>query len=157
VQALEGVAGAGKTTALRPFVTQRSEKATVQGFAPTSRAAQKLAEAGIPTRTPVSPTRHEGTNSGRIASTCSTNRAWRAPHRCTSSAAPHQTIALLLVGDVRQHEAVDAGRPTAQAQASPPRLDQVVRQRTRHSRQWSSSSRGATYATIEQLDAGPRA
>ena len=49
VMALEGVAGAGKTTSL-----QRSERMPtqagydVEGFAPTSRAAQQLADAGIP-------------------------------------------------------------------------------------------------------------
>ena len=48
VTALEGVAGAGKTTSLSA-VRQAAEREgyVVEGFAPTSRAAQKLAEAGI--------------------------------------------------------------------------------------------------------------
>src|SRR5262249_46806196 len=52
VQALDGVAGAGKTTTLRAI--QRGVEwagCEVEGFAPTSRAAQQLAEAGFPTTT----------------------------------------------------------------------------------------------------------
>jgi len=47
VTALEGVAGAGKTTslvAIREAAEREGYK--VEGFAPTSRAAQKLGEAG---------------------------------------------------------------------------------------------------------------
>src|SRR5271170_6158459 len=52
VTALEGVAGAGKTTALSA-VRQAAERDgyAVEGFAPTSRAAQKLSEAGIESST----------------------------------------------------------------------------------------------------------
>ena len=52
IMALEGVAGAGKTTtlsAVRTYATQTGY--TVEGFAPTSRAAQKLNESGIPSGT----------------------------------------------------------------------------------------------------------
>jgi hypothetical protein len=49
---LDGVAGAGKTTALA-VVREGAENAgyQVEGFAPTSRAARKLGEAGIETKT----------------------------------------------------------------------------------------------------------
>jgi conjugative relaxase-like TrwC/TraI family protein len=48
VTALEGVAGAGKTTCLAAIrEAAEREGYKVEGFAPTSRAAQKLAEAGI--------------------------------------------------------------------------------------------------------------
>src|SRR6202521_2555614 len=52
VMALEGVAGAGKTTTLS-VVRAAAERGgyTVEGFAPTSRAAQKLGEAGIDSST----------------------------------------------------------------------------------------------------------
>jgi len=52
VTALEGVAGAGKTTSLA-VVREAAEREgyKVEGFAPTSRAAQKLAEAGIESST----------------------------------------------------------------------------------------------------------
>ncbi len=52
VVALEGVAGAGKTTALASIRdAAEREGYLVEGFAPTSRAAQKLADAGIPSST----------------------------------------------------------------------------------------------------------
>lgn len=52
MMALEGVAGAGKTTSLAP-VREAAERVGyhVEGLAPTSRSAQKLAEAGIETQT----------------------------------------------------------------------------------------------------------
>ena len=52
VTALEGVAGAGKTTSLA-VVREAAEREgyKVEGFAPTSRASQKLAEAGIESST----------------------------------------------------------------------------------------------------------
>ena len=52
VTALEGVAGSGKTTSLTAIrEAAEREGYKVQGFAPTSRAAQKLAEAGIESST----------------------------------------------------------------------------------------------------------
>jgi len=52
VTALEGVAGAGKTTSLTAIrEAAEREGYKVEGFAPTSRAAQKLAEAGIESST----------------------------------------------------------------------------------------------------------
>src|SRR5687768_6540197 len=52
ILALEGVAGACKTTALAAVREGAEwEGYRVEGFAPTSRAAQKLADADIPTST----------------------------------------------------------------------------------------------------------
>lgn len=52
VTALEGIAGAGKTTSLAAIrEAAEREGYKVEGFAPTSRAAQKLAEAGIESST----------------------------------------------------------------------------------------------------------
>ena len=52
ITALEGVAGAGKTTSLSA-VRDAAEREgySVEGFAPTSRAAHKLGEAGISSST----------------------------------------------------------------------------------------------------------
>src|SRR6185437_12666278 len=52
VTALEGAAGAGKTTSLAAIrEVAKREGFQVEGFAPTTRAAQKLAEAGIESST----------------------------------------------------------------------------------------------------------
>ena len=81
--ALEGVAGAGKTTTLSA-VRDAAEREgyTVEGFAPTSRAAQKLGDAGIASSTLQ---RHlaqvDEPHDGRRASTCSTSPVWRARGR----------------------------------------------------------------------------
>src|SRR5215472_13439046 len=49
---LQGIAGAGKTTALAAIRSAAERQGyRVEGFAPTSRAAQQLEEAGIHSRT----------------------------------------------------------------------------------------------------------
>ena len=83
----------------------------------------------------------------RSGSTCSTNRVWRARSRCTNSfTAWRPTDRVLLVGDVRQHQAVDAGRPYQQLQEAgmeTARLDDIVRQKD-----------PALKAVVEQLSRG---
>ena len=110
---LDGVAGAGKTTTLA--VVREGAEAygyRVEGFAPTSRAAQKLAEAGIETKTlqaHLARGEHVNTGERRLyvvdeASLAST----RQMHVFVSRLHPNDRV--LLVGDTRQHESVEAGR-----------------------------------------------
>jgi conjugative relaxase-like TrwC/TraI family protein len=118
VQALEGLAGAGKTTTLTA-VRDAAERDgyTVVGLAPTGRAAQQLAEAGLTTTTLQ---RHlvqsaAGTEGGRLyvldeSSLASTKQMHTFLTRLQSA------DRVLLVGDARQHQAVDAGRPYEQLQ-----------------------------------------
>jgi ATP-dependent exoDNAse (exonuclease V) alpha subunit len=87
MMALEGVAGAGKTTSLAA-VREAAVSAgyEVEGLAPTSRAAQKLGEAGMETETLQRHLRAASERTmGRSVSMWSMNRAWRAPSRCTRS------------------------------------------------------------------------
>ncbi|MGA2852425.1 MAG: MobF family relaxase [Terracidiphilus sp.] len=132
---IDGVAGAGKTTALA-VVREGAEVEgyRVEGFAPTSRAAQKLAEAGIETSTLQRHlARGEQPDTGErklyvldessLAST-------RQMHEFIVRLHPNDRV--LLVGDTRQHEAVEAGRPFAQLQEAgmkTAKLDEIVRQR----------------------------
>src|SRR6266481_9391935 len=113
VTALEGVAGAGKTTslaAIREAAEQECYK--VEGFAPTSRAAQKLGEAGIESSTlqrhlTRSEEPHDGLKRLYVldeSSLTSTKQMNEFLHRL------HEKDRVLLVGDTRQHEAVEAGR-----------------------------------------------
>jgi ATP-dependent exoDNAse (exonuclease V) alpha subunit len=135
VVALEGVAGSGKTTTLAA-VRDAAERAghVVEGFAPTSRAAQQLASAAMRTDTLQGYlVRQEESRSHQLhlyvldeASLAST----RQMHEFLQRLEPADRI--LLVGDVRQHEAVEAGRPYHQLQAAglqTARLDDIVRQR----------------------------
>ena len=134
VMALEGVAGAGKTTALAA-VREAAERDGygVKGLAPTSRAAQKLAEAGMTTTTLQAYLLRAGEardGSPRLyvvdeSSLASTKQMHALLHRL----ATHDRV--LLVGDVRQHQAVEAGRPYQQLQEAgidTARLDDIVRQ-----------------------------
>ena len=159
VQALEGVAGTGKTTALSA-VRDAAEREgySVEGFAPTSRAAQKLSEAGIESGTLQRHlTREEQPHDGQKrlfvldeSSLASTNQMNAFLHRL------HVEDRVLLVGDTRQHQAIDAGRPYQQLQESGiavAKLDDIVRQRDPELRQVVEElSRGDVRSAIEHLD-----
>jgi conjugative relaxase-like TrwC/TraI family protein len=132
---LDGVAGAGKTTTLS-VIRHGAEMQgyTVRGFAPTSRAAQKLAEAGMSTSTlqhHLMRSHHSADGEKRLfildeSSLAST----RQMHAFLSNLDRNDRV--LLVGDTRQHEGVEAGRPFAQLQEAGLRtvkLDEILRQR----------------------------
>src|SRR5260370_41460866 len=114
VTALEGIAGAGKTTsltAIREAADREGYK--VEGFAPTSRAAQKLGEAGIESSTlqrhlTRSEEQHDGQKRLYVLDESSlggTKQMNEFLHRLK------ENNRVLLVGDTRQHEPVEAGRP----------------------------------------------
>jgi conjugative relaxase-like TrwC/TraI family protein len=135
ITGLDGVAGAGKTTTLS--VIREGAEANgykVEGFAPTSRAAQQLSGAGIETSTlqaHLAKGQQPDTGENKLyvldeSSLAST----RQMHDFVSRLHPNDRV--LLVGDTRQHEAVEAGRPFAQLQEAgmkTVRLDEIVRQR----------------------------
>ncbi|MBZ5687735.1 MAG: relaxase domain-containing protein [Acidobacteriia bacterium] len=132
---LEGVAGAGKTTSLTA-VREAAEREGYQvvGLAPTSRAAHKLGESGIESHTLQRQLiRNDVPNDGQkrlfvidessLASTKQMNEFFhrlRPPDR------------VLLVGDTRQHEAVESGRPYKQLQEAgmeTAKLNEILRQK----------------------------
>jgi conjugative relaxase-like TrwC/TraI family protein len=132
---LDGVAGAGKTTTLG-VIREGAEAGgyRVEGFAPTSRAAQKLADAGMETSTlqkHLARGQRPDTGERRLyvldeSSLASTKQMHEFVHRL------HPNDRLLLVGDRRQHEAVEAGRPFAQLQDAgmkTVKLEEIVRQK----------------------------
>jgi conjugative relaxase-like TrwC/TraI family protein len=135
IAGLDGVAGAGKTTTLSVIREAAvAEGYHVEGFAPTSRAAQKLSEAGIETSTIqkyLARSEQPDTSEKRLyvldeSSMASTRQLHEFVHRLRSN------DRVLLVGDRRQHEAVEAGRPFAQLQDAgmkTVRLDEIVRQK----------------------------
>ncbi len=161
VAALDGTAGAGKTTALAA-VRDAAERDgyQVEGFAPTSRAAHKLAEAGIESSTLQ---RHLARHDAE---------GWKSDQKrlyvldessLTSTTQMHSFLGrlesedrVLLVGDVRQHEAVEAGRPYHQLQEAGIRtahLNEIVRQRDPELKAVVEQlSRGDVHCAIERLD-----
>jgi conjugative relaxase-like TrwC/TraI family protein len=132
---LDGIAGAGKTTTLAA-VREGAESARykVEGFAPTSRAAQTLGDAGIETMTlQAHLVRGQRADTGEhrlyvldessLAST-------RQMHEFIDRLHPNDRV--LLVGDTRQHESVEAGRIFAQLQDAgmkTVKLEEIVRQK----------------------------
>jgi conjugative relaxase-like TrwC/TraI family protein len=138
VQGIQGSAGAGKTTtlsAIREGAEQRGY--AVEGFAPTSRAAQQLRDAGIAA----------DTLQGFLAR--GGFRADDDPARKHLYMVDESSLAstkqvrdflekigtqdrVLLIGDTRQHQGVDAGKPfeqLVQAGMHTAQLDQIVRQK----------------------------
>jgi len=156
---LDGVAGAGKTTVLS-VIREAAEVDgyRVEGFAPTSRAAQKLAEAGMETSTlqkhlarGVQPDTVEKRlyvlDESSLAST-------RQLHEFVHRLQPNDRV--LLVGDRRQHEAVEAGRPFAQLQEAgmvTVRLEEIVRQKDPElKRVVEQLARGQVHDAVENLE-----
>jgi conjugative relaxase-like TrwC/TraI family protein len=135
IMGLEGVAGAGKTTSLLPVrEAAEHEGYEVRGLAPTSRAAHKLAESGIESETLQRHLRRDAQpehGEKRLyildeSSLASTKQMNEFLHRLNGE------DRVLLVGDTRQHEAVEAGRPYQQlreAGMQTARLDEIVRQK----------------------------
>src|ERR1017187_10128327 len=135
IQGIQGFAGAGKTTTLTVIRSAAERQGyQVEGFAPTSRAARQLKEAGI----------EAGTLQGFLArssnpdlpeqkhfylvdesSLASTNQI----REFLSRIGPDDRV--LVIGDIRQHQGVEAGRPFEQLQEAgmrTARLDEIVRQ-----------------------------
>ena len=163
VMALEGVAGAGKTTSLA-VVREAAEREgyKVEGFAPTSRAAQKLTEAGIESSTLQRHLAqgHDQTGVQKhlyvLDESClaSTKQMNEFLHRLKDS------DRVLLVGDTRQHQAVEAGTPYEQLQEAgiqTARLDEIIRQKDPALKEVVEHlSRGEVKEAIEKLDTQSR-
>jgi hypothetical protein len=138
VHGLQGRAGTGKTSVL-VSIREGAEKSgyTIEGFAPTSRAAAQLREARIDATTLQSfLTRSENRpgvepelrhlymlDESSLAST-------RQMQSFLEKLKPQDRV--LVIGDTSQHQAVDAGRPFEQMQQAGMRtsqLDQIMRQK----------------------------
>jgi len=134
ILAVQGGAGTGKSTALQSIRELAEERSyVVRGLAPTSKAAQELENAGAPAETLQ---KHLLRGSGHVdrprlyfldeSSLASTKQV----HEFLSRLAERDRV--LLVGDTRQHQAVEAGRifeGLQQAGMRTLRLDQIVRQK----------------------------
>jgi conjugative relaxase-like TrwC/TraI family protein len=137
IQGLQGFAGAGKTTTLAAIRSAaESHGYRVEGFAPTSRAARQLSEAGI----------QAGTLQGFLARTAnpdlrdqkhfyfideSSLASTNQMREFLARLPPSNDDRVLLIGDIRQNQGVEAGRPFEQLQEAgmrTARLNEIVRQ-----------------------------
>ena len=138
VQGLQGRAGSGKTSVLS-LIREGAEGNgyAVEGFAPTSRAAKQLRDAGIKADTlqrflaggglqaAGDPARKHlyMVDESSLAST-------QQMRDFLNKVGPQDKV--LLIGDTRQHQGVDAGKPFEQLQEAgmkTAQLDQIVRQK----------------------------
>jgi ATP-dependent exoDNAse (exonuclease V) alpha subunit len=127
--------GSGKTSTLAVIRTAAEGQGyQVEGFAPTSRAARQLKEAGI----------HAGTLQAFLARTTNPEAEDRKHLYLVDESSLASTNQIreflsrlgaddrvLLIGDIRQHQGVEAGRPFEQLQEAgmrTARLDEIVRQ-----------------------------
>jgi conjugative relaxase-like TrwC/TraI family protein len=150
IQGLQGFAGTGKTASLSVIRTAAETQGyTVRGFAPTSRAARQLNEAGVEAETLqkflVRSSISNAPDKRHFyfvdeSSLASTNQMRDFLARLG------QQNRVLLIGDTRQHQGVEAGRPFEQLQEAGMRtakLDEIVRQKD-----------PALRAAVEQLAKG---
>ncbi len=136
IQGLQGRAGSGKTSTLES-IRQGAERNgyVVEGFAPTSRAARQLRDAGIEADTLqgfLARSRNAGDPTAKHlymvdeSSLASTKQMRDFLEKVGSQ------DKVLLIGDIRQHQGVEAGKPFEQLQQAgmqTARLDQIVRQK----------------------------
>jgi conjugative relaxase-like TrwC/TraI family protein len=135
IQGIQGFAGAGKTTTLTVLRGAAERQGyQIEGFAPTSRAARQLKEAGIEAKTLQAFLVHTPRSDLRDqkhfylvdeSSLSSTNQMCEFLTRLGSD------DRVILIGDIRQHQGVEAGRPFEQLQKAgmhTARLDEIVRQ-----------------------------
>jgi conjugative relaxase-like TrwC/TraI family protein len=161
--ALEGAAGTGKTTALAAIRAEAERGAyRVEGLAPTSRAAQLLADAGMPASTLQRhlANAHASEPAGRHLYVLdeSSLASTRQMHAFLRKIGPDDRV--LLVGDVRQHQGVEAGRPYQQLQEAgleTARLDTIIRQQDPTLKAVVEQlARGEIAPAIRRLDASGR-
>jgi len=138
LQGLQGYAGAGKTSALNAVREAAERKGyIVEGFAPTSRAARQLREAGIEADT------LQRFLAGGRPGTGGDPASRHLYMVDESSLASTQQVRdflrrldlsdrVLFIGDTRQHQGIEAGKPfeqLVQAGMKTAKLDQIVRQK----------------------------
>jgi conjugative relaxase-like TrwC/TraI family protein len=139
IHGLQGLAGTGKTTVLSS-IREGAESAgyAVEGFAPTSRAAAQLREAGI-SATTLQSFLARGAQ-GQVAGDPANRHLYLLDESSLASTRQMRAFLdkiqpqdrVLVIGDTRQHQGVDAGRPFEQMQEAgmrTSRLDQIVRQK----------------------------
>jgi conjugative relaxase-like TrwC/TraI family protein len=138
VQGLQGRAGSGKTSVLATIREGAEQNGyAVESFAPASRAAKQLRDAGIKADTLQ---RFLAGGGLQAAGDPASKHLYMVDESSLASTqqmrdflnkiAPQDKV--LLIGDTRQHQGVDAGKPFEQLQKAGMRtaqLDQIVRQK----------------------------
>jgi conjugative relaxase-like TrwC/TraI family protein len=135
IHGLQGLAGSGKTTSLETIREGAEGKGyKVEGFAPTSRAAAQLREAGIEASTLQSflarKTEAEPASRRLYMLDESSLASSKQMRDFLQKVSPEDRV--LVIGDIRQHQGVEAGKPFEQMQQAgmqTSQLDQIMRQK----------------------------
>ena len=138
IHGLQGLAGTGKTTTLETIRTGAERSGyTVEGFAPSSKAAGALREAGISANTLQS---FLARGKAQAGADPAERHLYMLDESSLASTKQMQAFLakikpqdrVLVIGDTGQHQGVDAGRPFEQMQDAgmrTSRLDQIMRQK----------------------------
>jgi conjugative relaxase-like TrwC/TraI family protein len=139
VHGLQGLAGSGKTSTLSS-IREGAERNgyAVEGFAPTSRATAQLRDAGIAADTLQGFLARGGQE--QVKGDPDRRHLYMVDESSLASTRQMQSFMekigpqdrVLLVGDTRQHQGVDAGKPFEQMQQAgmqTSQLDQIMRQK----------------------------
>jgi conjugative relaxase-like TrwC/TraI family protein len=135
IHGLQGFAGSGKTLTLETIREGVEAKGyRVEGFAPTSRAAGQLREAGIEAAT------LQSFLARKVESSPTTRHLYMLDESSLASSrqmrdflqkvSPEDRV--LVIGDTRQHQGVEAGKPFEQMQQAgmqTSKLDRIMRQK----------------------------
>jgi conjugative relaxase-like TrwC/TraI family protein len=138
IHGLQGLAGTGKTTTLQT-IREGAEASgyVVEGFAPTSKAAGQLREAGIDATTLQS---FFARGQNHPSSDLASRHLYMLDESSLASTKQMRSFLgklnpddrVLVIGDIRQHQGVDAGRPFQQMQEAgmqTSHLDRIMRQK----------------------------
>ena len=138
IHGLQGLAGTGKTTTLQTIREGAEANGyVVEGFAPTSKAAGQLREAGIEAAT-LQSFLARGQNHPAVDT--ANRHLYMLDESSLASTKQMRSFLVklkvedrvLVIGDTRQHQGVDAGRPFQQMQEAgmqTSQLDKIVRQK----------------------------
>ncbi|MCU1224606.1 MAG: conjugative relaxase domain protein [Edaphobacter sp.] len=138
IHGLQGLAGTGKTTTLQTIREGAEANGyVVEGFAPTSKAAGQLREAGIEAATLQS---FLARGQNHPAADPANRHLYMLDESSLASTKQMRSFLgklkvedrVLVIGDTRQHQGVDAGRPFQQMQEAgmqTSQLDKIVRQK----------------------------
>jgi len=160
IQGIQGSAGAGKTTLLEPVVKELERAGNeVKGLAPTTGATARLAESGVAIET-----LQKHLQRGETEHQHSANRVYLVDESSLASSRMIQDLTarlqpnerVILIGDQRQHQAIEAGVTFEQLQRegmATAELDSIVRQKTEWYREAvADMAQGGTAAGLEKLD-----
>ena len=138
IHGLQGLAGTGKTTTLQTIREGAEANGyIVEGFAPTSKAAGQLREAGIDATTLQS---FLARGQNHPSADSATRHLYMLDESSLASTKQMRSFLgklnpedrVLVIGDTRQHQGVEAGRPFQQMQEAgmqTSQLDKIVRQK----------------------------